>query len=92
VIEANAARFLAPDSSRSSRTSLVSVAMNEGVPGLVSVIVALNPHDHAMGPVLDAWGRPAAAGPFEVIVVDSGARRTCARTLPRTSCGGRRRR
>ena len=48
--------------------------MSEGVPGLVSVIVALNPHDHAMGPVLDAWADQQAAGPFEVIVVDSGAR------------------
>ena len=48
--------------------------MNERVPGLVSVIVALNPHDHAMGPVLDAWADQQAAGPYEVIVVDGGAR------------------
>jgi len=48
--------------------------MSEGVPGLVSVVVALNPHDHAMGPVFDAWADQHGAGPFEVIVVDSGAR------------------
>ncbi|HEY8243055.1 MAG TPA: glycosyltransferase [Casimicrobiaceae bacterium] len=48
--------------------------MSDGVPGLASVVVALNPHDHAMGPVLDAWADQQAAGPFEVIVVDGGAR------------------
>ena len=48
--------------------------MSDGVPGLASVVVALNPHAHAMGPVLDAWADQQAAGPFEVIVVDGGAR------------------
>ena len=62
--------------------------MSDGAPGLVSVIVALNPHDHAMGPVLDAWADQRAAGPFEVIVVDSGARTDRGRSLPRTSRDG----
>ena len=48
--------------------------MSDIDPRLASVIVALNPHDHAMGPVLDAWADQQEAGPFEVIVVDGGAR------------------
>jgi glycosyltransferase involved in cell wall biosynthesis len=48
--------------------------MSVGVPGLASVVVALNPHNHAMGPVLDAWADQQSAGPYEVIVVDGGTR------------------
>ena len=48
--------------------------MRGGASGLASVVVALNPHDHAMGPVLDAWADQQGAGPYEVIVVDGGAR------------------
>jgi len=39
-----------------------------------SVIVALNPHAHDLGAVMDAWDRQAEAGEYEVIVVDNGAR------------------
>lgn len=42
--------------------------------GGTSVVVAVNPHDHAMGPVLDAWADQREAGALEVLVVDTGAR------------------
>jgi GT2 family glycosyltransferase len=43
-------------------------------PDFASVVVALNPHDHALGPVMDAWATQRGAGDFEVIVVDDGSR------------------
>lgn len=43
-------------------------------PQLTSVIVALNPHVHDFGAVLDAWANQAAAGCFEVVVVHDGCR------------------
>lgn len=45
-----------------------------GSPGLTSVIVALNPHDHDLVLVLDAWADQAAAGDYEVVVVHDGCR------------------
>jgi GT2 family glycosyltransferase len=42
--------------------------------GLVSVIVAINPHDHDLAVVFDAWAGQVAAGEFEVIVVHDGCR------------------
>ncbi len=43
---------------------------------LASAIVALNPHDHDLGPVLDAWASQVAAGDYEVIVAHDGCRAT----------------
>jgi glycosyltransferase involved in cell wall biosynthesis len=75
AIEANATRFLPPGSSSGSRTSSWARGRDERRgSGARVVVVALNPHAHAMGPVLDAWADQQAAGPFEVIVVDGGAR------------------
>ena len=51
--------------------------------GLASVIVALNPHDHALVPVLDAWATQAAAGDYEVIVVHDGCRPTLSAEIAR---------
>lgn len=42
--------------------------------GLASVVVGVNPHDEPFRPMLDAWAAQAAAGDYEVIVVDGGAR------------------
>ncbi len=46
--------------------------------GLASAIVALNPHDHDLVPVLDAWAAQVAGGDYEVIVVHDGCRPTLA--------------
>lgn len=46
--------------------------------GLASAIVALNPHDHDLGSVLDAWATQVSAGDYEVIVVHDGCRPTLA--------------
>ena len=43
---------------------------------LASVVVALNPHDHAFGTVMDAWAMQAGAGDYEVVVVHDGSRPT----------------
>jgi len=47
-------------------------------PGLASAIVALNPHDHDLVHVLDAWAAQVSAGDYEVIVVHDGCRPTLA--------------
>jgi GT2 family glycosyltransferase len=44
--------------------------------GLASAIVALNPHDHDLGPILDAWASQAGAGRYEVVIVNDGSRPT----------------
>lgn len=41
---------------------------------LASVVVALNPHEHAFGAVMDAWAAQAGAGDYEVVVVHDGSR------------------
>lgn len=43
-------------------------------PSIASVVVALNPHDHAFGAVMDAWAAQAGAGDYEVLVVHDGSR------------------
>ena len=45
-----------------------------GSAGLASAIVAINPHDEAFRPTLDAWATQAGAGPYEVIVMHNGSR------------------
>lgn len=41
---------------------------------LASVVVALNPHDHAFCTVMDAWATQVGAGSYEVLVVHDGSR------------------
>lgn len=42
--------------------------------GSVSVVVAINPHDDALDPILAAWHDQAGAGDYEVVIVDDGSR------------------
>lgn len=45
-----------------------------GADALASVVIAVNPHDHDLGAVMDAWSAQTGAGRYEVLITHADVR------------------